>query len=147
MITSYKIKKEMKNKIFIYLDKNLNKKSANYQPFYLSIIFDKEKYQMLMDYFADYKKKHKSYGGVLNNVSFRFWNFYIKNYKTVWFKLLNYDGDIILEAGNEILWGSPWAQEDECYPVDDVDFNSPVPELFDVIKQYLIKLNQPYFIK
>ena len=139
MITSYKIKKEMKNKTFIYLDK----KSANYQPFYLSIIFDKEKYQMLMDYFADYKKKHKSYGGVLNNVSFRFWNFYIKNYKTVWFKLLNYDGDIILEAGNEILWG----QGNEYYPVDDVDFNSPVPELFDVIKQYLIELNQPYFIK
>ena len=90
----------MKNKTFIYLDK----KCSNYQPFYLSIIFDKENYQMLMDYFADYRKKHKSYGGVLNNVSFRYWNFHIKNYKTVWFKLLNYDNNIILEAGNEILW-------------------------------------------
>ena len=94
-----------------------------------------------------YKKKHKSYGGVLNNVSFRFWNFYIKNYKTVWFKLLNYDNDIILETGNEILWGDPWAQGNEYYPVDDVDFNFQVPELFDEIKQYLIKVNQPYFIK
>jgi len=129
----------MSNKAQIYFDK----KSSNYQPFYLSIIFDKEKYQMLMDYFTDYKKKHKSYGGVLNNVSFRFWNFYIKNYKTVWFKLLNYDNDIILEAGNEVLWG----QGDESYPVDDVNFKFIMPELFDDIKQYLIKLNQPYFIK
>lgn len=129
----------MSNKANIYFDK----KCSNYQPFYLSIILDKEKYQMLMDYFTDYKKKHKSYGGVLNNVSFRFWNFYIKNYKTVWFKLLNYDNNIILEAGNEILWG----QGDECCPVDDVDFNFIMPELFDEIKQYLIKLNQPYFIK
>ena len=129
----------MSNKAFIYLDK----KSANYQPFYLSVILDKEKYQMLMDYFIDYKKKHKSYGGVLNNVSFRFWNFHIKNYKTVWFKLLNYDGDIILEAGNEVLWG----QGDEYYPVDDANFKFSVPKLFDEIKQYLIKLNQPYIIK
>lgn len=139
MIISYKIKKDMKNKTFIYFDK----KCSNYQPFYLSIIFDKEKYQMLMDYFADYKKKHKSYGGILNNVSFRFWNFHIKNYKTVWFKLLNYDNNIILEAGNEILWG----QGNEYYPVDDVDSNFPAPELFDTIKQYLIELNQSYCIK
>lgn len=131
--------KEMKHKTFIYL----NEKSSYYQPFYLRIIFDKENYQMLMDYFADYRKKHKSYGRVLNNVFFRFWNFYIKNYKTVWFKLLNYNNDIILEVGNEILW----VQGNEYYPVDDVDFNFPAPKLFDSIKQYLIELNQPYSIK
>ena len=96
-----------------------------------------------MDYFADYKKKHKSYSRVLNNVSFRFWNFYIKNYKTIWFKLLNYDNDIILEVGNEILR----VQGTEYYPVDNVDFNFPTPELFDSIKQYLIELNQLYSIK
>ena len=86
---------------YVYLDK----KNTYYYPFYLSII-DKNIYQDLMKYFVNYRKKHKTYGGVINKVSFRFWNFYIKNSKTVWFKLLNYDDEIILEVGNEFLWGS-----------------------------------------